>query len=72
MSLFQQHMPEEARKLFNQAEAQMPTLPSHETEPLVDGKSASHDDPIRRLAYQQAKSLIERPSAPAAEPTAPR
>ena len=27
MSLFRQNKPEEARKLFSQAEAQMPTLP---------------------------------------------
>jgi tetratricopeptide (TPR) repeat protein len=72
MSLFRQGKPEGARKLFNQAEAQLPPLPKDESKPLVDGKPVSHDVLICWLAYKEAKALIEGPSAPVAEPSAPK
>ena len=72
MSLFRQDKPEEARKLFSQAEAQMPPLPKDESKPLVDGKPVSHDVLIWWLAYKEAKALIEGPSAPVAEPPGPK
>jgi serine/threonine protein kinase len=68
ISLFRQNRPEEARKLFNQAEAQMPPLPKDESKPLVDGAPADHDYLICWLAYKEAKALIGGTSAPAAEP----
>ena len=68
MSLFRQDKPEEARKLFSQAEAQMPPLPKDKSKPLVDGKPVDHDVLICWLAYKEAKALIEAPSAPVAIP----
>ena len=68
MSLFRQDRPEEARKLFAQAEAQIPTLPTDEHIPLVDGQLAKHDALICWLAYKEAKALIEGPSAPVTMP----
>jgi cellobiose-specific phosphotransferase system component IIA len=59
MSLFRQDKLEEARKLFSQAEAQMPPLPKDESKPFVDGRPTSHDDLIWWLAYKEAKALIE-------------
>ena len=67
MSLFRQDKPEEARKLFSQAEAQMPPLPKDESKPFADGRPAYHDDLIFWLAYKETKALIEGPSAPVAE-----
>ena len=72
MSLFRQNRPEEARKLFTQAESQMPPLPKDESKPLVDGKPASHDMLIWWLDYKEARALIEGPSTPVAEPTGPK
>jgi serine/threonine protein kinase/tetratricopeptide (TPR) repeat protein len=72
MSLFHEGKLEEARKLFIQAEAQMPPLPKDESKPLVNGKPASHDDLIWWLAYKEAKALIKASSAPVAEPTGPK
>jgi serine/threonine protein kinase/tetratricopeptide (TPR) repeat protein len=72
MSLFWQGQSEAARKLFAQAEAQMPPLPSDEGKPLVDGKRASHDVLICWLAYKEARALIEAPSAPAAGASIPK
>jgi tetratricopeptide (TPR) repeat protein len=72
MSLFRQNRPEEARRLFSQAEAQMPPLPKDESKPLVDGRPVTHDDLICWLAYKEAKALIEGPSAPVAEPSEPK
>ena len=70
MSLFRQDKMEEARKVFSQAEAQMPPLPKDERTPIVDG--ASHDDLICWLFYKEAKALIEGPSAPVAEKSEPK
>jgi len=61
MSLFRQNKPEEARKLFSQAEAQMPPPPKDESKPLVDGMSLSHDVLIYWLAYKEAKSVLNEP-----------
>ena len=72
MSLFRQDKPEEARRAFSQAEAQMPPLPKDESKPFVDGRPAYHDDLIFWLAYKEARALIEGPSAPVAEPTGPK
>jgi tetratricopeptide (TPR) repeat protein len=68
MSLFRQGKLEEARKLFEQAEAQVSPFPKDESKPFLDGKPATYDDLICWLAYKEAKALIEGPSAPAAEP----
>ena len=61
MSLFRQDKPEEARKLFSQAQAQMPPLPEDENKPLVDGKPVSHDVLICWLAYKEARALLNQP-----------
>jgi len=72
MSLFRQNKPEESRKVFSQAEAQMPPLPKDENKPFVDGKSVDRDVLIWWLAYKEAKALIGAPSAPAAELSRPK
>jgi len=61
MSLFRQDKHEEARKLFSQAEAQMPPLPQDENKPLVDGKPVYTDDLIWWMAYKEAKSVLNEP-----------
>jgi hypothetical protein len=61
MSLFRQNKPEEARKLFSQAESQMPPLPKDESKPLVDGMALTHDVLIWWLAYKEAKSVLNEP-----------
>jgi tetratricopeptide (TPR) repeat protein len=63
MSLFRQNRTEEARKLFRQAEAQMPPLPQDEHKPLVDGKPVSYNHLICWLAYKEAKALLNEPAA---------
>jgi WD40 repeat protein/serine/threonine protein kinase len=63
MSLFRQDKPDEARKLFRQAEAQMPPLPAHEREPDVEDNLAGKDMLICWLAYKEAKSLLNEPTA---------
>ncbi|HWY87420.1 MAG TPA: DUF3108 domain-containing protein, partial [Gemmataceae bacterium] len=63
MSLFQENRPEEARKLFSQAEVEMPPLPKDEHQPLVDGSLADRDMLIWWLAYKEARSLIAEPAA---------
>jgi tetratricopeptide (TPR) repeat protein len=72
MCLFQQNRPAEARKLFTQAETEMPPFPKDERKPLVDGKPVFHEVLICWLAYKEAKALIEGPSASVAEPSAPK
>jgi tetratricopeptide (TPR) repeat protein len=72
MSLFRQDKPEEASKLFSQAEAQMPPLPKDESKLFVEGRPAHHDDLICWLAYKEAKALIESPAAPVGEPSIPK
>jgi tetratricopeptide (TPR) repeat protein len=62
MSLFRQDRPEEARKLFSLAEAQMPPLPQDESKPLVDGSLVSHDHLICWMAYKEAKSVLNEPA----------
>jgi eukaryotic-like serine/threonine-protein kinase len=62
MSLFQQDRTEEARKLFKQAEAQMPPLPADENKPFVDGKLTYDSVLICWLAYKEAKSLLNEPA----------
>ncbi|PHS18331.1 MAG: hypothetical protein COA78_02350 [Blastopirellula sp.] len=56
MSLFQQGKPDEARTLFNQAEATMKPLPTDEKNPLAD--DADKRDLIMWLAYKEAKALL--------------
>jgi serine/threonine protein kinase len=63
MSLSRQNRPEEARKLFIQAEAQMPPLPQEDGKPLVDGKPASHDVLFCWLAYKEATTILNEPAA---------
>ena len=63
MSLSRQDKTDDARKLFNQAEAQMPPLPKDERKPLLGGKPVSHDMLICWLAYKEAKAPMEAPSA---------
>jgi WD40 repeat protein len=62
MSLFRQNRPEDARKLFSQAEAQMPPLPQDDAKPLVDGKPVSHDVLFCWLAYREAKAMLNEPA----------
>jgi tetratricopeptide (TPR) repeat protein len=61
MSLFKQDKLDEARKLFSQAEAEMPPLPKDESKPIVEGKPFDRDLIVRWLAYKEAKALIEGP-----------
>jgi serine/threonine protein kinase/tetratricopeptide (TPR) repeat protein len=64
MSLFHQAKLEGARKLFGQAEAEMPPFPKDENKPMVAGRQLNHDMLICWLAYKEAKALIEGTSAP--------
>jgi tetratricopeptide (TPR) repeat protein len=61
MTLFREDRAQEARKLFSQAEAQMPSLPKDQTKPIVDGRPLSHDLLIWWLAYKEAKSVLNEP-----------
>jgi serine/threonine protein kinase/uncharacterized protein YjgD (DUF1641 family) len=63
MSLLQQDRPEEARKVFSQAEAEMPPFPKDDHEPPVYDKSVNQDVLVCWLAYKEAKALIEGSSA---------
>jgi tetratricopeptide (TPR) repeat protein len=72
MSLFRQGKQEEARRLFSQAEAQMPPLPKDDRKPFVDGKPADFNDLICWLAYKEARALIGVPSGLVAAPTGPK
>jgi eukaryotic-like serine/threonine-protein kinase len=62
MTLFRQNRLDEARKLFSQAEAQMPPLPKDESKPMVDGRTLDHDLLIWWLAYKEAKSVLNEPA----------
>ena len=62
MSLFQLGRADEARQLFNQAEAHMPPFPPDPGKPVIQGKTVSHDVMIGWLAYQEAKSLLDGPN----------
>ena len=73
MSLFRQGKHTEARRLFSQAEAQMPPLPKDESKPFLDGKPAGLNYLICWLAYKEARALImEGPPAPVAKLTGPK
>jgi len=60
MTLLRQDRVEEARKLFSQAEAQMPALPKDESKPIVGGRALSHDVLIWWLAYKEAEGTSKR------------
>jgi eukaryotic-like serine/threonine-protein kinase len=72
MCLFQQNRTEEARKLFTQAESEMPPFPKDERKPLFDGKPVFHELLICWLAFKEAKSLIDGAPAPFAMPSVPK
>jgi len=60
MCLFEQNQPEEARKLFTQAETEMPQYPKDERKPRVEGRPTFQNEfLICWLAYKEAKALIE-------------
>jgi len=61
MSLSKQAKLGEARKLFSQAEAQMPPLPEDESKPILQGKSFDRDLIVTWLAHKEAQALIEGP-----------
>jgi tetratricopeptide (TPR) repeat protein len=63
MSLFRQNREEQARKLFNQAQAQMPPRPKDESKPIVEGRSLNHDLLIWWMASKEAKSLLDESTA---------
>jgi tetratricopeptide (TPR) repeat protein len=69
MSLFRQNKPDEARKLFSQAEAEMPPLPKDENHPVVAGRLFDADLTVAWLAYKEAKALLEGSAAPIAAPS---
>ena len=62
MTVFRQTRPEEARKIFSQAEPQMPLLPKDEGKPSVDGRPFDNDLQIWWLAYKKAKALLNPPA----------
>ena len=63
LALFRQDRAEEARKIFSQAEAQMPPLPKDESKPVVDGRPFDHDLLIWWMAYKEAKAMLYEPVA---------
>jgi tetratricopeptide (TPR) repeat protein len=63
LSLFQLDRIEEARKLFSEAEKQMPPFPQDQTKPILDGSLASHDVIICWLACKEARSVLNKPGA---------
>ena len=72
MSLFRRQRAEEALRLFMQTEARAPSLPKDTNKPIVDGKPFDRDLLVMWLAYEEAKALIEPPSAPVAARSAPK
>ena len=62
MSLLRQNRSEEGRRLFNQAEEQMPPLPADERKPQIDGSQVDQNLLISWLAYKEAKTLMAIPS----------
>jgi serine/threonine protein kinase len=62
MTVFRQDRAEEARKIFSQAEQQVPPLPKDENKPSVDGRPFDNDLQIWWLAYKEAKSLLNNPA----------
>jgi eukaryotic-like serine/threonine-protein kinase len=62
MSLNMQRKPEEARKVFKEAEKQMIALPEDERKPHVDGVLVDENVLMLWLAYKEAKALIQAPS----------
>jgi serine/threonine protein kinase/tetratricopeptide (TPR) repeat protein len=59
MTIFRQGRVEEARKLFSQAAAQVPSLPKDESKPIVDGRTFDHDLLIWWMSYKEAKALLK-------------
>ncbi len=72
LSLLQQDKPEAARKVFSQAEAEMPPFPKDAHQPPAYDKPVNQDVLICWLAYKEAKALIEGPSATVAKPSLPK
>ena len=72
MCLSRQNRLEEARKLFSQAETEMPPFPKDERKPLLDGQPVFHEVLICWLSYKEAKALIEGLFARVAESSAPK
>jgi len=56
MCLFQQNQPEEARKLFSQAQIGMPPLPADERKPLANGQLAYPNLLMYWLALKEASA----------------
>jgi len=63
MTLFREDRAADARRLFRQAEAQMPPLPKDESKPIVDGRTFSHDLLIWWLAYKEAEPVLNETAA---------
>ena len=63
MSLFRQQRPEEARKLFREAEAILPPLAEGARESRLDGRPSTHVGLIARLVYKEARALLGEPAA---------
>jgi tetratricopeptide (TPR) repeat protein len=59
MALFREGRVEEARRLFIQAQTQVPPLPADETKPAAAGRPFNHDLLIWWLSFKEAKSIIE-------------
>ena len=72
MSHFRLNEPDEARRLYNQSEAQMPPFPKDESHPHVEGRPLNANELIWWLAYKEAKALIEGPPGPTVEPPVPK
>ncbi|MGA2247421.1 MAG: protein kinase [Verrucomicrobiota bacterium] len=62
MSLFKQGRSQEARTLFSQEGSRMWPLPIDEAKPVTNGSLVSHDVLIWWLAYQEAKSTLDKPA----------
>jgi tetratricopeptide (TPR) repeat protein len=63
LSLFRQNRPEDARKLFSRAKAEIPPPPPDDGQPLANGKPIAHDVLICWLAYKETVSLLGEPVA---------
>ena len=72
MTLFRLDRVEEARKLFGQAQTQLPPFPKDDNNPVVPGKRFDPDIVLMWLACKEAKALIEVPSVPIAQPSPPK
>ena len=63
MTLFQQDRAEAARRLFRQAQSQMPPLPRDESKPTVARRPFDRDLLIWWLACKEARSVLNEPAA---------